>query len=67
MKYLLDTANLDKIRELCQHAFAAYSGDGMMGDCITPYFNRILGSCFLQMLDENEISRQEIRNICRNI
>ena len=28
MKYLLDTANLDKIRELCQHAFAAYSDDG---------------------------------------
>ena len=28
MKYLLDTATLDKIRELCQHAFAAYSGDG---------------------------------------
>jgi hypothetical protein len=34
--------------------------DGMMGDCIAPYFNRILGSYFLQMLDENEINRQEI-------
>ncbi len=52
MKYLLDTANLDKIRELCQHASAAYSGDGMMGDCITPCFNRILGSCFLQILEK---------------
>ena len=34
--------------------------NGMMGDCIAPYFNRILGSCFLEMLDKNEINRQEI-------
>jgi len=26
--------------------------DGMMGDCIAPYFNRILGSCFLQILEK---------------
>ena len=36
MKYLLDTANLDKIRELCQHASAAYSGDGIMGTALLP-------------------------------
>jgi len=92
MKYLLDTANLDEIRELSEYLpiagvtsnptivkkegavpfFAhmreirtiigslrplhiqvtAQDYDGMMGDCIAPYFNRILGSYFLQILEK---------------